>query len=172
MIKNEDQIINYYESKKTYETLSSLLVLLGFTRLITLDFAMIFTDFFAAVVILEFSVNKTLFPGLFSLLSSIFCIASHCFFITKIIFQMMENKTMITAYNIVVIFIYFYGILIHLLSGIFVIFALFNKKNDLSDIKKEPPEIIKDSKENNDINEQKEKTPIILDGTNESESLL
>ena len=172
MIKNEEQIMNYSESKRTYEILSSLFVLLGLMRLISLDFAMIFTDFFAAVIILEFSVNKTMFPGLFSLLSTIFGIASHCFFITKIIFQMMESKKMITAYNIVVLFIDFYGMLIHFLAGVFVIFALCNQKNDMRNNKNEPPEIVKGPKENNETNEQKERIPIVLDGMNENESLL
>ena len=85
---------------------------------------------------------------------------------------MMESKKMITAYNIVVLFIDFYGMLIHFLAGVFVIFALFNKKNDLSNNKNEPPELVKVPKENNEINEQKEKSPIILDGMNENESLL
>ena len=85
---------------------------------------------------------------------------------------MMESKKMITAYNIVVLFIDFYGMLIHFLAGVFVIFALCNQKNDMRNIKNEPPEIVKGPKENNETNEQKERIPIVLDGMNENESLL
>lgn len=116
-----------YEYKQTYEVISSLFVLLAFMRLFSFEFAMIFSDFFLAVLILEYSTNKSTFIAIFSIISAFFGITTHIFFIAKLITNILNRATSLSPHNALIIFVDLYATVLNFITLLYVITSFINR---------------------------------------------
>lgn len=123
---NTNEVLKY-EYKQTFEVISSLFVLLAFMRLFSFEFAMIFSDFFIAVIVLEFSINKSTFVAIFCIISSFFGVTSHIFFIAKIIMNIINKTLSLSPHNTLIIFVDLYAIVLNIITLIYVIISFTNR---------------------------------------------
>ena len=149
---NKNEVLNI-EYKQTFEVISSLFVLLAFMRLFSFEFAMIFSDFFLAVIILEFSINKSTFIALFSIISAFFGITTHIFFILKLITNILNRTTSLSPHNALIFFVDLYATVLNFITLLYVLTSFLhrNEHKELTISKQENVEVLQADKEDNKI---------------------